>query len=283
MKSYIIVLKQFSDFKTRTRRKEFWMFTLFSAIISGILTFFAETGLFGGIYSLLILVPSLAVGVRRLHDVGKSGWMLLIALIPLIGAIWLVILFCKDSQPKENKWGSKPIEDKEDKVWYTYLYFGLGVGLFVLPILKALYPLVSYNDFLIYFPSFLTLVLIFAIVYFIRQSQYKRDVNELDKIKLQKKPEPENEEPSVEGNILANRTFQHKNFIGAKTTWNFNEKGNKVTIKAGMFGINTVNTTISFEDLGERRYKAKGLLGAQIFKLKDDCIITGPVVLNEIN
>jgi len=49
-----------------------------------------------------------------------------------------------------------------------------------------------------------------------------------------------------------------------------------------MFGINTVNTTISFEDLGERRYKAKGLLGAQIFKLKDDCIITGAVFLNEI-
>jgi uncharacterized membrane protein YhaH (DUF805 family) len=56
------------------------------------------------------LVPSLAVGVRRLHDVGKSGWMLLVALIPLIGAIWLLILFCKDSQPKENKWGVNPKE-----------------------------------------------------------------------------------------------------------------------------------------------------------------------------
>jgi uncharacterized membrane protein YhaH (DUF805 family) len=56
------------------------------------------------------LVPSLAVGVRRLHDVGKSGWMLLVALIPLIGAIWLLILFCKDSQPQENKWGANPKE-----------------------------------------------------------------------------------------------------------------------------------------------------------------------------
>ena len=108
------------------------MFTLFSAIISGILTF-SSIYLLSVIYSLLLLVPSLAVGVRRLHDVGKSGWMLLIALIPLIGAIWLVILFCKDSQPKENKWGSKPIEDKEDKVWYTYLYFGLGSDTTIIP------------------------------------------------------------------------------------------------------------------------------------------------------
>ena len=119
MEWFIKVLKQFSDFKTRARRKEYWMFTLFSILISGILTlidtnlgteFNNGIGLFGGIYSLLILVPSLAVGVRRLHDVGKSGWMLLVALIPLIGAIWLLILFCKDSQPQENKWGANPKE-----------------------------------------------------------------------------------------------------------------------------------------------------------------------------
>jgi len=119
MEWYIKVIKQFKDFKTRARRKEYWMFTLFSIIISGILTLIDTnlgtevnngTGLFNGIYSLLVLVPSLAVGVRRLHDVGKSGWMLLVALIPLIGAIWLLILFCKDSQPQENKWGANPKE-----------------------------------------------------------------------------------------------------------------------------------------------------------------------------
>ena len=117
MEWYIKVIKQFNDFKTRARRKEYWMFTLFSIIISGILTlidtnlgteFNNGTGLFSGIYSLLVLVPSLAVGVRRLHDVGKSGWMLLVALIPLIGAIWLLILFCKEGQQQENKWGSNP-------------------------------------------------------------------------------------------------------------------------------------------------------------------------------
>ena len=82
MEWYIKVLKQYNDFKTRARRKEFWMFTLFSVIISSILTLIDNnlgtevitgTGLFGGIYSLLILVPTLAVSVRRLHDVGK--WM----------------------------------------------------------------------------------------------------------------------------------------------------------------------------------------------------------------
>ena len=95
------------------------MFTLFSLIISGILTLIdsnlgtqvnSGTGLFGGVYSLLILVPSIAVSVRRLHDIGKSGWMLLVALIPLIGAIWLLILFCSDTQPQENKWGRNPKE-----------------------------------------------------------------------------------------------------------------------------------------------------------------------------
>ena len=102
MEWYIKVLKQFSDFETRARRKEYWMFTLFSVIISSILTLIDNnlgtevntgTGLLSG---------------RRLHDVGKSGWMLLVALIPLIGVIWLLILFCKDSHLEENKWGVNP-------------------------------------------------------------------------------------------------------------------------------------------------------------------------------
>ena len=117
MEWYIKVLKQFSDFETRARRKEYWMFTLFSVIISSILTLIDNnlgsavntgTGLLSGIYSLIILVPTLAVGVRRLHDVGKTGWMLLVALIPLIGFICILILFCKDSHLEENKWGANP-------------------------------------------------------------------------------------------------------------------------------------------------------------------------------
>jgi len=63
-----------------------------------------------GLYALAMLIPGLAVSVRRLHDVGKSGWMLLIALIPLIGAIWLLVLMLTDSNPGENQYGSNPKE-----------------------------------------------------------------------------------------------------------------------------------------------------------------------------
>lgn len=63
-------------------------------------------------YSLFVLIPNLAVSVRRLHDVGKSGWFLLIAFIPIIGAIWLIVLDCTDGQVGENKWGSNPKEQQ---------------------------------------------------------------------------------------------------------------------------------------------------------------------------
>jgi len=63
-----------------------------------------------GLYSLATLIPGLAVAVRRLHDVGKSGWMLFIVLIPLIGAIWLLVLMVTDSQQGTNKWGQNPKE-----------------------------------------------------------------------------------------------------------------------------------------------------------------------------
>jgi uncharacterized membrane protein YhaH (DUF805 family) len=62
------------------------------------------------IYSLVVFLPSLAVSVRRLHDVGKSGWMLLVSFIPLVGAIWLIVLAVTDSQPGSNKWGENPKE-----------------------------------------------------------------------------------------------------------------------------------------------------------------------------
>lgn len=70
-----------------------------------------------GLYSLVVLVPGLAVGVRRLHDVGKSGWMLLIALIPLVGAIWLLVLLVTDGEPGTNKWGTNPKEIAEKELY----------------------------------------------------------------------------------------------------------------------------------------------------------------------
>ncbi len=67
-------------------------------------------GVFYFLYAFAVLIPGLAVAVRRLHDVGKSGWMILIALIPLIGAIWLLVLMVTDSNPGENQYGSNPKE-----------------------------------------------------------------------------------------------------------------------------------------------------------------------------
>jgi uncharacterized membrane protein YhaH (DUF805 family) len=114
---YMTVMKKYADFSGRARRKEYWMFVLFNVIISIVLTILDSLigtmsesgyGVLSGLYSLAILIPSLAVGVRRLHDVGKSGWWLLISLIPLIGSIWLLVLFVTDSQPGDNQYGPNP-------------------------------------------------------------------------------------------------------------------------------------------------------------------------------
>jgi uncharacterized membrane protein YhaH (DUF805 family) len=120
MNWYLKVLKQYADFSGRARRKEYWMFTLFNMIFGLVAVLFdnllgidiQDIG-YGPLYVLYLLatfLPGLGVSVRRLHDVGKSGWMLLIVLIPLFGVIWLIILYCKDSEPGINKWGKNPKE-----------------------------------------------------------------------------------------------------------------------------------------------------------------------------
>ena len=120
MKWYLQVLRKYADFKGRARRKEYWMFVLFKfifSIVAMILDNILGTamegvgyGLFYILYALAVFIPSLAVSVRRLHDVGKSGWMLLVGLIPIIGAIWLLVLMVTDSKPGENKYGPNPKE-----------------------------------------------------------------------------------------------------------------------------------------------------------------------------
>ncbi|PQJ72929.1 DUF805 domain-containing protein [Polaribacter butkevichii] len=119
MNWYLKVLKEhYADFSGRARREEYWMFTLFNAIfsiaISVVFTGVAiaiEAPLLASlsyIYSLAVLVPSLAVLVRRLHDTGKSGWFFLVALIPIAGPIWLLVILCTDSINGANKWGENP-------------------------------------------------------------------------------------------------------------------------------------------------------------------------------
>jgi len=115
-------MKQYVDFSGRARRKEFWMFVLFNMIfvvVAMILDNLLGTtfellgqslgyGWFYLIYCLAIFLPGFAVGVRRLHDIGKSGWNYLLGLIPIVGGIILLVWLCKDSQMGVNKWGGCP-------------------------------------------------------------------------------------------------------------------------------------------------------------------------------
>ena len=124
MNWYLKVLKQYADFSGRARRKEYWMFILFNTIFAIVAMLldnafglnFGEIpyGLIYMLYALAVLIPGFAVAVRRLHDCGKSGWMLLISLIPIIGGIWLLVLLVTDSESETNKWGSNPKTNTED-------------------------------------------------------------------------------------------------------------------------------------------------------------------------
>ena len=113
MNWYVAVLKQYAVFTGRASRTEYWMFFLFNLIIAiaigvieGIL---GIPGIIGIIYSLAVLVPAIAVGVRRLHDTDKTGWWLLIGLIPLIGLIVLIVFLVQPSTQGDNQYGSVPV------------------------------------------------------------------------------------------------------------------------------------------------------------------------------
>ena len=119
MKYYLHVLKNFANFNGRARRKEYWMYILFYYLILMLLVFldnlfkitineFIPYGPLTIVYLLFSMIPTLAVAVRRLHDIGKSGWWMLISLVPFIGGIWLFILLVTDSQLEENIYGKNP-------------------------------------------------------------------------------------------------------------------------------------------------------------------------------
>lgn len=127
MKWFIKAFRQYADFSGRASRQEFWMFVLFNllfamawALVAGLLT-----GLLGdsfdhdsdrlifmykliAIYYAVTTVPAMAVGVRRLHDTGRSGWWMLVSLIPFVGGIWLIVLMCLDGSAGDNRYGSPP-------------------------------------------------------------------------------------------------------------------------------------------------------------------------------
>lgn len=112
MEYYLKVLKEhYADFNGRSRRKEFWMFILFSFLFSlaaGIVDNLLGITIISAIYGLAVLIPTIAAGIRRLHDTGKSGWWILIALIPLIGTIWLIVLLAMEGDHGSNEYGPDP-------------------------------------------------------------------------------------------------------------------------------------------------------------------------------
>lgn len=136
MKWFIKCLRHYADFSGRARRREYWMFVLFNAIFifvwAFLITFLAtghsyyDEGAFSMILQLswfgLFGLPGMAVAVRRLHDLGKSGWTILVGLIPVIGQIWMIVLMCTNGQTEVNRFGSDPktsVEKFSDKAKLT--------------------------------------------------------------------------------------------------------------------------------------------------------------------
>lgn len=125
MEYMFMPLKRYADFSGRSRRTEYWMFVLFQVLLIGavfvlgaILGTFNQTGAGGAGSTVIVIllmivvlglfIPGLAVQVRRLHDQDKTGWLVLLGLIPYIGGIILLVLMCLDGTPGDNQYGADP-------------------------------------------------------------------------------------------------------------------------------------------------------------------------------
>ena len=118
MEWYLHVLKKYDEFRGRASKKELWKFVVYNLVFVGsaiaIDNILGTTaaglpyGLFNYFYILGVIIPGVAVAIRRLHDVGKSGWFSLIILIPIVGIIWLLVLLCTNGIDGENEYGSNP-------------------------------------------------------------------------------------------------------------------------------------------------------------------------------
>ncbi|MEW4307049.1 DUF805 domain-containing protein [Rossellomorea marisflavi] len=121
MSWFLKALTQYADFNGRARRKEYWMYTLFSTLFGALLYLLIFIGIFMDslgfimfgmvvfiIYALALFVPTLAVTVRRLHDTGRSGFWYFINFVPFAGGIILLVFCCLDSENGNNPWGSNP-------------------------------------------------------------------------------------------------------------------------------------------------------------------------------
>ncbi|MCD6545006.1 MAG: DUF805 domain-containing protein [Flavobacteriaceae bacterium] len=113
-----VVKDNYANFKGRAGKKEFWMFILvyfILSIIAGAIGNFINMPSISSLLGLALFVPSLAVGARRLHDTGKSGWLQLLHLIPILGTIVLIVFWIQDGNTGDNKYGSTPELESVDQ------------------------------------------------------------------------------------------------------------------------------------------------------------------------
>lgn len=118
MEYYLKAWRNYANFSGRARRTEYWMFVLFNTLISllilGISFALMEVlntevfFLIYVLYALAVMIPSIALSIRRIHDVGYSGWMFLLCLVPFVGGIILLVFYLLDSQPGDNRFGPNP-------------------------------------------------------------------------------------------------------------------------------------------------------------------------------
>jgi uncharacterized membrane protein YhaH (DUF805 family) len=117
MSWFVAALKKYAVFRGRACRREYWYFFLFYLLISIVLSLMdailgssrrEDVGLLGGLFALGMLLPAIGVGVRRLHDIGKSGWWLLVGFVPVIGGLVLLLFAVRDSEPGGNAYGPNP-------------------------------------------------------------------------------------------------------------------------------------------------------------------------------
>ena len=112
MDSYKVFWSRFADFSGRSRRKDYWIPMLVIFVIIGILSgidgMIIGMPILASLFSLAIIIPGLAVTIRRFHDIGRSGWAILFGFIPAVGSIILLFFMAKDSQPGQNQYGPNP-------------------------------------------------------------------------------------------------------------------------------------------------------------------------------
>ncbi|WP_125717440.1 DUF805 domain-containing protein [Pseudoalteromonas rubra] len=117
---YLSALKKYAVFNGRARRKEYWLFMFCNIIVTIVLGLVDMTlglyseesgfGLLSGLYALAVIIPSIALSIRRMHDTGRSGWWILISLVPVIGPLVLLVFYVMDSTPGDNDYGPNPKE-----------------------------------------------------------------------------------------------------------------------------------------------------------------------------